>query len=125
MYRVTCSSSTRENNFHKVLKMRIDAFVNEVHDATINFPKDEVFGVTSQLRRAALSVALNYTEGYARQRKAVLKNFLEMAYGSLKEAQYLLEFSFQRKHLLKNDFLRISALGDQIGKMLWGTFSKL
>ncbi|PJB19449.1 four helix bundle protein, partial [Candidatus Falkowbacteria bacterium CG_4_9_14_3_um_filter_36_9] len=57
---------------------------------TRSFPKDELYGITSQLRRAALSVILNYIEGYARKRDKVYKNFLEISYGSLKEAKYLL-----------------------------------
>jgi four helix bundle protein len=74
------------DNFNVEFRKLVDEYVHEIYDVSKFFPRDEVFGLTSQLRRAALSVALNYVEGYARQRRAVLKNFTEIAYGSLKES---------------------------------------
>lgn len=112
-------------NFHEELKKYMDEFVNFVYDMTGNFPKEEQFGLTSQLRRAALSVILNYIEGYARIRKSYLKNFLEIAYGSLKEAKYLLYFSYRRKYIKEIDYKRGLGISDKIGKMLWGTIEKL
>lgn len=100
-------------------------FVHKTYDCTKNFPREELFGVTSQLRRAALSVVLNYIEGYARQRKAVLKNFLEISYGSLQESKYLVQFSYDRKFLSKEMFVELAALADRAGKMLWGIISRL
>jgi len=71
-------------NFHKNLYKFIDNYVHKVYDVTQNFSREEQFGVISQLRRSALSVMLNYIEGFVRQRSAVLKNFLEISYGLLK-----------------------------------------
>ncbi|MEW6407450.1 MAG: four helix bundle protein [Patescibacteria group bacterium] len=82
----------RTNEFHQELKKLMDGFVNKVYNYTRNFPKEEIFGLTSQLRRAALSAILNYIEGYARQSKNSLRNFLEISYGSLKECKYLIYF---------------------------------
>jgi four helix bundle protein len=96
-----------------------------VYDCTQSFPKEEIFGVTSQLRRSALSVALNYIEGYARQRPAVLKNFLEISYGSLKESKYLTYFSFKRGYINKKEYDELLVLAEEIGAMLWGILSKL
>ena len=112
-------------DFHKELRTVIDRFVHGVYDATQKFPKDELFGITSQLRRAALSVALNYVEGYARQRSAVLKNFLEIAYGSLKESEYLLAFSQERDFLDKKRADELLRLADRIGGMLWSTMKQI
>lgn len=103
----------------------MDDYVNKVYDCSMSFPKDEMFGVTSQLRRASLSVVLNYIEGYARRRPAVYKNFLETAFGSLKESKYLLYFSFRRKYLNDSAYKDLLAINDQIGAMLWGTITKL
>jgi len=103
----------------------MDRYVNRVYDVTKKFPKDELFGVTSQFRRAALSVVLNYIEGYARQRNAVLKNFLETSYGSLKESGYLIKFSLSRQYIDQSEHDELMALNDRIGKMLWGIFTKL
>jgi four helix bundle protein len=77
----------------------MDQLVHRVYDVSEHFPKNEVFGVTSQLRRASLSIILNYIEGYARKRKNVYKHFLEISYGSLKDTKYLLYFSFKRKYI--------------------------
>lgn len=107
--------------FHSLLRKKIDLFVHSVYDATCTFPKSELFGATSQLRRAALSVALNYIEGSARRRKAVLKNFLEISYGSLKESEYLMSFSFKRNWINEKAYANIRKLGDEIGAMLWKT----
>lgn len=103
----------------------MDEYVNKAYDYSKNFPKEETFGLTSQFRRAALSVILNYIEGYARQRKGVLKNFLEISYGSLKESKYLVYFSYKRGYIGEKEYQELVELAEQIGAMLWGTFSKL
>lgn len=74
----------------------MDDFVFRVYEITKKFPKEELYGLTSQLRGASLSIILNYIEGYARQGKSVLKNFIEISYGSLKETKYLLCFSYRQ-----------------------------
>lgn len=111
--------------FHEKLKSLMDTLVHRIYDETESFPKTEVFGLTSQLRRAALSVILNYIEGYARQRKQVLKNFLEIAYGSLKETKYLIHFSYKRKYLKEVKYQELITYTEEIGKMLWGILVKL
>ncbi|MFH1161943.1 MAG: four helix bundle protein [Candidatus Jorgensenbacteria bacterium] len=115
----------RNKSFHDELKTIIDQFVHGVYDATKDFPKDELFGITSQLRRAALSVALNYIEGYARQRSAVTKNFFEIAYGSLKESDYLLVFARKRGFMGEKSADELVKLADRIGGMLWSTIKKI
>ena len=113
------------NTFHLKLKGLMDRFVFEVYNVTRYFPKEEIYGLTSQLRRAALSVILNYIEGYARQRKLVLKNFLEISYGSLKEAKYLIYFSGKQKYLKQSKERELLGLTEEIGAMLWGIIRKL
>ena len=115
----------KDTYFHDKLKTLMDRFVHEVYDVTSNFPKSEIFGTTSQYRRAALSVILNYVEGYARQRKAVLKTFIEISYGSMKECSYLTEFSYKRNYMVKKDYEILITLADEISRMLWGILSKL
>lgn len=103
----------------------MDELVHFTYDLTENFPRKEAFGLTSQLRRAALSVILNYIEGYARQRTAVNKNFLEISYGSLKETKYLIKFSFKRKYITKSQFHRANNYYEEIARMLWGTLRQI
>ena len=114
-----------EKDFHGQLKELLDEYVQKVYTCTKKFPREEIFGVTSQLRRAALSVVLNYIEGYARQRKEVLRNFIEISYGSLKESNYLIYFSRTQQYLNEAEHKELSVLGDRIGKMLWGILAGL
>lgn len=111
--------------FHEELKYKMDEYAHLVYRLTKKFPKEEVYGATSQLRRSALSVVLNYIEGYARCRDKVHKNFLEISYGSLKESKYLLCFSLGEKYLTKEDYEKSVKLADDIGAMLWGIIRKL
>lgn len=115
----------QQNTFHEELRHKIDAYVHLVYTLTRSFPREELYGVVSQLRRASLSVALNYIEGYARIRVLVHKNFLEIAYGSLKESAYLLDFSLIEKYVSTEDHRRASLLANDIGAMLWGMIKKL
>lgn len=120
----------REDNikdtFHCRLRKLMEEYVFLVYEVTRDFPSDEKFGVTSQLRRAALSVILNYIEGYARRRVAVNKNFLEISYGSLKESDFLVYFSWETKYIKsEKSYLRLKDLGNEIGAMLWSTNEKI
>ncbi|HEY4473989.1 MAG TPA: four helix bundle protein [Candidatus Paceibacterota bacterium] len=114
-----------KESFHEKLRALMDTYVHAVYDATKKFPQDELFGATSQLKRSALSVVLNYIEGYARQQKNTYRHFLEISYGSLKESQYLVEFSRQRGYISAVICKDILQYGEEIGAMLWSTISKM
>jgi len=111
--------------FHDKLKLKMDKFVYLVYKISKNFPKDELYGITSQTRRAALSIILNYIEGYARRKDKVYKNFLEISYGSLKEVKYLLHFSLVEEYLNKKNYKETMELAEEIGAMLWSTLRKI
>jgi len=115
----------KQTNFHFQLRSKLDEYVHKVYDVTLHFPSNEQFGVTSQLRRATLSIMLNYIEGFARKRKLVLKQFLEISYGSLKESGYLLLFSHKRGYMNEKNYLELSKLADELGRMIWGILEKI
>jgi len=92
------TSFMNEISFHTELKNEMDSYVHEVYSLTRNFPREELYGVTSQLRRSALSVILNYIEGYARRKERVHLNFLEISYGFLQKSKYLLNLSLNEKY---------------------------
>lgn len=101
----------------------MDEYVHGVYKVSKKFPKDELFGVTSQLRRAALSVILNYIEGFARRKNKVNINFLEISYGSLQESKYLIKFSFVEGYLNKTEHDDLIKIAEEIGAMLWTTLN--
>lgn len=115
----------KTNNYKNDLKNKMDKFTHFVYKFTKKYPKEELYGVVSQLRRAALSVVLNYIEGYARRRPAVQLNFFEISYGSLKEAKYLLNFSREEEYLDAENYDISIKLADEIGAMLWTELESL
>jgi four helix bundle protein len=86
-------------------KLRAFQLADEVavlsYQVTTGFPKEELFGLTSQIRRAAVSVPSNIVEGCARDSQADYLRFLHMAFGSLRELHYQLNLS-QRLGFLRN-----------------------
>ena len=102
-----------------VLKEKMDELAKGVYAVTRAFPKEEIYGLTSQIQRASLSVILNYIEGFARTGDKEFKNFLQISYGSLKETQYLLFFCTREEYIKKGDYEKLMKLSDEIGAMLW------
>ena len=108
-----------QNNYIEQLKIKMDNYVHFVFKISKSFPKEELFNTTSQLKRASLSIVLNFIEGYARQKIAVKRNFWEISYGSLKESKYLLNFSFIESFIKEADYKQADEMADEIGAMLW------
>lgn len=71
---------------------------------TKNFPKEELYGLSSQMRRAAVSVPSNIVEGCARNSQSEYLRFLEIAFGSLRELHYQLSLAKRLGYLDQTDF---------------------
>lgn len=99
-----------------------DELAHYVYNLTLKFPKDELFGMTSQLRRAVLSVPLNIVEGHARNNKKEFHRFLAIALGSLVETEYLLEFAFKRGYINEVDYKAVNLIREKTGNLLWKLF---
>ena len=112
-----------ESEFHKQLKSNIHRFIMLSYDITEQFPKSELYGTTSQLRRASVSIMLNYVEGYARFKPKVKLNFFEIAYGSAKETKYILYLAKERGWITLEDYSRSFKLIEEILPMLWSIIS--
>lgn len=115
----------QQQNYKERLKDLMDKYVHLVYQLTKTFPKDEIYGLTSQFRRSSLSIMLNYIEGYARRKPLVQLNFFEISYGSLQESKYLLFFSL-KENLIKDEDYEIGIkLAEEIGAMLWTEIKNL
>jgi four helix bundle protein len=85
---------------------------------TAKFPRDELFGMTAQIRRASVSIPANIAEGYGRNSKGAYGQFLKVAQGSLKELETHL-LLVERVGLATNDVTApILASCDSLGRML-------
>ena len=82
-------------------------------------------GITSQLRRAALSVPANIVEGYARKGDKELARFLNIAMGSLAETEYLIGFSNKLGYLSVEESRVLEDLKNEVSKSLWAFYKKV
>jgi four helix bundle protein len=115
-------SNVRKNN---ILLEKSDILAHNIFKITKIFPKSEQYGITSQLRRAALSVPLNIIEGYARFKPKSHIQFLEIAFGSLKETHYLIEFSHKERYIKSDENKTLIDLCVEIEKMLYSKIRTL
>ena len=96
-------------------------FVMEIYSLTSHFPKEEIYGLTSQIRRAAVSIPSNISEGAARQTQKEFCQFLYIAMGSLAELETQLIIAQNLEYIETFDNQPI----DEIRKMLNGLIYKL
>ena len=94
------------------------ALAVEVYRATESFPKREWYGLTAQLRRAAVSVSSNIAEGQGRLTKGEFRNFLGQARGSLLELETQLAIALDLGYLSKADHLLLEKQSDEVRRML-------
>jgi len=99
-------------------------FVGKVYSLTKAYPQDEIFGLTSQLRRAAVSIPLNIAEGSARTKKD-FRRFLDTARGSVFECVTVLKISVRQNYINELKFNELEKDLVEISKMLSGLKRKL
>ena len=97
-----------------------------IYKMTSKFPKEERYGITDQIRRAAVSISLNIAEGYAKKEsQAEFKRFLMIAQGSTNEVSVLLDFAKDLEMLEGLTYEKARAEYEEIGKMLTGLIKTL
>jgi four helix bundle protein len=96
------------------------ALVLEIYRSTAKFPKEEMFGLTSQLRRAAVSVASNIAEGKGRFSDRELGQFLAVARGSIFEIETQLTIAFQLQLLSRTQSQQLQDRCAEVGRLLNG-----
>lgn len=96
-----------------------------VYDVTARWPKDELYGLTSQVRRAAVSIAANIAEGNGRHTTKDYLRFLSNAYGSLMEVDTHLEFAIRRNYVNEQQWIELRALVTRCDKLISGLRNSL
>jgi len=99
--------------------------VEEIYSVTRSFPRHEQFGLTSQLRRATVSIPSNIAEGKRRKKQRVYLNHLDVALGSQGEVEVQLEIAKRVGFLSPNDHNRIQAIVEEVGRMLNGLIASV
>ena len=90
-----------------------------VYDATDGFPKHELYGLTSQARRAAFSVAANIAEGSAKRGAGEFRRYLDIALGSIAELEVALLLARDRRYLTVESWTALERLRNHAGAVLW------
>ena len=107
---------------HKDLRVWQESMdlVVEVYSITKQFPKDELYALTSQMRRSALSIPSNIAEGAGRKGKAEYSRFLYIALGSASELETQIEIAYRLKFIYKIDDLesRIRFIKNMLSKLI-------
>jgi four helix bundle protein len=99
---------------------RAHGLVLTVYKASARFPKEERFGIVSQLRRAVSSVPANIAEGFGRRSTKDFVRYLEIAGGSLEETRDFLRLSKDLNYLEEAGYSALRNMSDEVGRQLGG-----
>jgi four helix bundle protein len=97
----------------------------DIYRAARTFPKDEMYGLTSQLRRSAVSIPANIAEGCARGSGAELRHFLQIAMGSASEVEYYVLLAHELDYLDGSQYEILSSKVTEVKRMLSSFVQKL
>jgi four helix bundle protein len=104
---------------------RAHHFTLRVYETTISFPKEELYGLTNQLRRAASSIPANIAEGCGKNSQSELAHFLNISLVSANETEHFLILSKDLKYLAENDFNLLFDRINEIKAMLISLINKV
>jgi four helix bundle protein len=96
-----------------------------IYKATERFPKHELYGLTSQIRRASASVPANIAEGSGRTGEAEFARFLQISMGSASEVAYFLILAQDLKYIDNQTFKQLAHLNDEVQRMLRAFITKI
>lgn len=99
--------------------------VTEIYRKSRGFPNVEMYGLTSQMRRCAVSIPSNIAEGYGRNSTNDYVRFLQIAFASLYELQTQVEISANLEYLIKSEFDRLYEMTREIERLLSSLIRKL
>ena len=130
---VNLMSVLEENKMKKKINSHKDLLVweksmylvEQIYTQTKNYPKEEIYGITSQMRRSATSIPANITEGFHRNHLKEYIQFLYISKSSAAELETFLEISKRLKFINKDIFNQLNQLTSEILRMLSGLISRL
>lgn len=112
-------------DFHQLsVWQKSHQFTLDVYTLSRAYPKEELFGLTSQIRRSSSSIATNIAEGCGRGSDADFGRFLQMAMGSASESEYQILLSFDLNYIDENQYKQMNAKVTEIKRMLSSLISK-
>ena len=114
-----------ENYADLIVWQKAMDFVEAVYRATRAFPKEEVYGLTSQMRRAAVSMHSNIAEGQGRQSPREFRRFLSVAHGSVREIETQILIAERLKYLDSQAKSELMDAAAEIGRLLNGLMNSL
>ena len=114
------------NGFEDLLVWKkAHALTLAVYQETKSFPREEQYGLVSQLRRAVVSIPANIAEGYKRRSRKDYARFVNISHGSLEECKYYFILSRDLFYFLTQTAERLIADADEVGRMLYGLHKAL
>ena len=121
--RIKTEQRAPARNFQQLIVwQRAHQFVLGVYQLTESFPRKEIFGLTAQLRRAAISIPANIAEGFKKRGRADKGRYLNIAQGSLEECRYFLILA---KDLHYGDISQLNLQLEEVSKLLEAYSAKI
>jgi four helix bundle protein len=99
--------------------------VEWLYKATVDFPKEEIFGLRSQMRRAVIAIPSNIAEGQGRNSRREFPRFLSIAYGSLRELETQIQIAKRLRYLEAPDSQFLRTRCGEVGRLLNGLSNSL
>ncbi|KAF0108859.1 MAG: S23 ribosomal protein [Anaerolineaceae bacterium] len=108
-----------------IVWQRSVALAVKIYQITRTFPREEIYGLTSQIRRAAISIPSNIAEGHGRGSQSAFASHLDIALGSAAELETQLEIALKIGYLSQENHVSLLAELTEITRMLYGLLNKV
>lgn len=111
----------RTNSFKDLIVwQKSHQLVLAIYTITKTFPKEEIFSLTNQVRRASVSIAANISEGYKKKTIPNKLNFINIAEGSLEEVKYYIILSKDLKYIDEKNYEQLYNYAEEVGRLISG-----
>lgn len=114
-----------KNNQELIVWQKAMDLVEDVYKASKNFPREGIYALTSQIRRAAVSIPSNIAEGQGRRTTADFLRHLSIAYGSLREVETQILIAVRLRYLTQRNTEEVMKLAGEVGRLLNGLMNSL